>query len=173
MTVGEAIKTAIAYEKKVRDVYLEACLSSQNPHGTRTMKMMAAEEQGHIDYLEHKLTEFKKTGTVTVQELDTIVPSPEIIQKEVEKLHDRVTAEDRNVVDQDSELRMLEKALEVEEETSNYYQTLVNSLTDEAQEMFAKFLEIEKGHLAIVKAEINSVSGDGFWFDFQEFNLEA
>ena len=35
------------------------------------------------------------------------------------------------------------------------------------------FLGIEQGHQAIVQAEIDALSGLGFWFDFQEFNLEA
>ena len=42
----------------------------------------------------------------------------------------------------------------------------------DAQKMFARFVEIEEGHQAIVKAEIDAVSGSGFWFDFNEFSLE-
>ena len=38
---------------------------------------------------------------------------------------------------------------------------------------FGRFLEIEQGHQAIVRAEIDALTGMGFWFDFQEFDLEA
>jgi hypothetical protein len=41
------------------------------------------------------------------------------------------------------------------------------------KELFSRFLEIEKGHQAIVEAEMNSVSGLGVWFDMEEFDLEA
>jgi peptide deformylase len=39
--------------------------------------------------------------------------------------------------------------------------------------MFARFLEIEEGHARIVQAEIDTLTGMGFWFDVQEFRLEA
>jgi hypothetical protein len=39
--------------------------------------------------------------------------------------------------------------------------------------LFQRFVEIEQGHLAIVQAEIDSVSGLGFWFDMREFDLET
>ena len=38
--------------------------------------------------------------------------------------------------------------------------------------MFARFLEIEDGHVAIVQAELDFISDNGFWFDFQEFDME-
>ena len=49
----------------------------------------------------------------------------------------------------------------------------MRELPAEAQALFQRFVEIEQGHQAIVRAEIDSVSGLGFWFDMQEFNLEA
>jgi hypothetical protein len=33
-------------------------------------------------------------------------------------------------------------------------------------------LEIEEGHVAIVQADIDAVSGIGFWFDVKEFDLD-
>jgi hypothetical protein len=41
-----------------------------------------------------------------------------------------------------------------------------------AKEMFQRFLEIEDGHVAMVQAEIDYLSDNGFWFDFTEFNME-
>ena len=41
------------------------------------------------------------------------------------------------------------------------------------KKLFARFLEIEAGHQAIVEAEISSVKGLGVWFDMDEFRLEA
>jgi hypothetical protein len=39
--------------------------------------------------------------------------------------------------------------------------------------MFQRFPEIEDGHNAIVQAELDSVQGLGYWFDVEEFKLEA
>ena len=38
--------------------------------------------------------------------------------------------------------------------------------------LFERFVAIEEGHQAIVQAEIDCVSGSGFWFDTSEINLE-
>ena len=57
-------------------------------------------------------------------------------------------------------------------ETSGFYKKMVQQLGDEGREFFARFVEIEEGHLAIVEAELNAVQGSGFYFDMPEFDLE-
>jgi rubrerythrin len=101
------------------------------------------------------------------------VAGPEQVRREVEKLKDRINQDVGLVANPESDLRMLERALDVEKETSGFYQRMVEELAPEHREMFRYFLEIEKGHLAIVEAEIDSVSGMGFWFGVPEFNLEV
>ena len=49
---------------------------------------------------------------------------------------------------------------------------MVQTLDDQGRALFARFVEIEGGHLAIVQAEIDCVSGSSFWFDTAEFSLE-
>jgi rubrerythrin len=68
---------------------------------------------------------------------------------------------------------MLQKALLAEIETANFYQRMVKELPADHQPLFKRFLEIEEGHQLIVQTEIDQLSGFGFWFDFQEFDLEA
>jgi hypothetical protein len=48
----------------------------------------------------------------------------------------------------------------------------VRTLDSEGQQLFERFVEIEEGHKAIVQAEIDCLSGSGFWFDTPEFSLE-
>jgi hypothetical protein len=50
---------------------------------------------------------------------------------------------------------------------------MVTELDAAGRELFSHFLEIEQGHQAIVQAEIDALTGLGFWFDFAEFKLEA
>lgn len=167
MTIEEAIKTAIEYEVKVKDVYAEAINVAGNDVGQRVFSVLAREEQGHVDYLNFKLEELKKTGTVNSDDLETLIPSPAKIDEAVKKLENKMAADDRG-----AELEMLRKALEVEIETSNYYQKMVETMGPEGQKFFKRFLEIEEGHQAIIRAEIDSLNGSGFWFDIPEFDLE-
>ena len=67
---------------------------------------------------------------------------------------------------------MLSKALDVEVETSSFYRRLVAELSGEGQKMFARFLEIEDSHIAIVQAQLDYVAQSGYWFDFKEFDME-
>lgn len=60
----------------------------------------------------------------------------------------------------------------METETSDFYRRMVSELPAEARGLFSRFLEIEEGHLAIVQAQIDHVSGTGYWFDVREFDLE-
>ena len=173
MTLEEAIRTAIEYEVKVRDVYRDAVDSISDESGRRVVQQLAVEEQDHVDYLTTRLKEWKKDGTVNVEAIPRTVAGPEQIKREVARLKEQMDKPAGRVADPESDLRMLEKALEVEKETSEFYHKMVQELAPEERVMFQHFLEIEKGHLAIVEAEIDSVSGMGFWFGVPEFNLEA
>jgi len=170
MTLEEAIQTAIDYEIRVRDTYFEAMNSATDETGRKVFKTLGNEEQGHVVYLTERLEEWRETGTISVVELETVVPSVDLIEEGVAKLQERLGKTDRVLT---AELEMPRKALDVEIETGNFYRRMVDELDAEGQQLFERFLEIEDGHKAIVQAEIDMVSGTGFWFDFAEFNLEG
>ena len=71
------------------------------------------------------------------------------------------------------ELEMLKKALALEIEATNFFKQMVAELKDEERKLFGRFVEIEAGHEAIVQAEIDALTGLGFWFDYTEFRLEG
>jgi rubrerythrin len=168
MNVEEALKTAIEYENKVTAVYQDACDKIQDPVGKRVFKVLAKEEEGHVAYLKSRLDEWQKDGKITLGGLVTAIPSKEAIEKAAGDL-DTGVSRDASA----TELEMLNRALEIEQRTSAYYEKLVNEVPGKEKELFSRFLEIERGHQAIVEAEINSVTGLGVWFDMEEFDLEA
>jgi rubrerythrin len=168
MDVEQAIKTAIEYENKVRDVYKEAINKAGDDIGRRVFKALADEEQHHVDYLNSRLEIWQKQGRLDYGKLDTTVPAKSVIASGLEKLRGHMKEANRG-----AELQMLNRALDVEMETSNFYKKMVAELKAEPQKMFARFLEIEEGHQAIVKAEIDALTGMGVWFDFVEFDLES
>ena len=168
VTVEEAIKTSIEYEVRVRDVYVEAVNGARNDEGRRLFQLMADEEQRHVDYLEVKLDQWGSDGTVTADGLTTAVPSGAEIEEGVDKLREKVGGKPGTV-----ELQFLGKALNVERETSEFYQRMVEELPSEAKGLFTRFLEIEEGHLALVQAQIDLATGSGYWFDVREFTLEG
>tara|TARA_B100002003_G_scaffold248575_1_gene282700 strand:- start:788 stop:1348 length:561 start_codon:yes stop_codon:yes gene_type:complete len=167
MTLGEAIKVAIEYETTIRDLYKEAVTVVDDPLGKKALQMLEKDEQNHLDYLTDRLQRWQKTGKLVLEKLETMIPSSEIITREAEKLAKKMPKEDRG-----DEKQLLSKALKVEIETSRFYQKMVGEMPGEGRQMFARFLEIEAGHIATVRAELDYLSHTGYWFDFQEFDLE-
>lgn len=168
ITIEEAIKTAIKFETKVRDVYASAVEESKDQTGKNVFSILAKEEQGHIDYLNHRLEELKKDGVIKLADVDTILPSKSTIDKQVRELKKTLEPQKK-----DYELKLLQKAVDVEQQTSTFYKNMTEEMSGDAQKMFAQFFEIEDGHLALVQAELDAVSGLGFFFGFEEFNMES
>ncbi|MCF8130778.1 MAG: rubrerythrin [Deltaproteobacteria bacterium] len=167
MTIEEAMKTAIEYEIRIRDIYLEAVAAVDGIAGKRIFETLAKEEQHHVDYLEHKLVQFQKTGTIEQEKLESAIPDRKSIDREADKVKS-LAADDSLGIKQS----MLSKALKVEIETSEFYQKMVNELPAKAQPLFERFLEIENSHIRVVQFELDYVSKTGYWFDFKEFDME-
>ncbi len=167
MNTEKAIKTAIEYEERIRDFYKEGIGKAKDQTGQKILEVLAQEEQDHVDYLYSKLSEWEKNGKISADKVKTVIPTKKAINDSVKKLQKKITDQDYA-----EELKILEKALQMEIETSNFYKKMVKETDAETQEIFERFIEIEVGHEAIVQAEINAITGLGFWFDFQEFDLE-
>lgn len=62
----------------------------------------------------------------------------------------------------------------MERETSEFYKRVVKELkSPEERALFEPFIEIEEGHLALVQAELDQLTGLGYYLDYQEFDLES
>ncbi len=173
MNLDEAIKTAIEYETKVRDVYFESMDQAKDPVGKRVLQVLVNEEQGHLDYLQNRLEEWESTGEITVEILESVIPSKRMIEDKVTTLKKKLETTPSDKKFSEIELQILKKALKVEEETSEFYKRMVQELPEHGQELFLRFVEIEEGHKVIVQAEIDSVTMLGYWFDMPEFDLSS
>ena len=167
MTLEEAIKTAIDYETRIRDIYREAAEKISDPRGKKILQFLGDDEQHHIEYLLDRLELWGKTGKLSDKKLESSIPSIETIQKGAEKVKSHVSQENRR-----GEIEILSRALKAEVETSNFYERMVNELSDEGQRMFARFLEIEENHIDAVQFELDYITKTGYWFDFKEFDME-
>ncbi len=168
MMLQEALHTAIAYEIKVRGLYLDAVDKVAGEVGRSVVKRMAVEEQRHVEYLLDLLNELEETGALPDLKIPNTVPDPKELAKHIQSLKDRLIGQALTDAERQSDLAILERIHQVERETSDFYQRMVNELTVEGKKIFSEFLEIEKAHLAFVNSEINYLYGAGQWFDFPE-----
>jgi len=170
MNLEQAITTALEYEGRVHRTYSEAIENAEHDVARRVFTTLCDEEMEHIKYLRERLDEWRSTGTVTVAKLDTVLVPKSAIEAAASRLREKLEPGGREV--RGSEFESLKKALDVERETSTFYKKMVATLSDDGRRMFERFVEIEEGHVAIVQAEMDLVSGTGYWFDTAEFNLE-
>jgi len=168
MTIGEAIRVALQYEGRIVAIYREGMDQSQDPVGKTTFKTLNEEEMGHVRYLKEKLDELEKTGHVVPTKISSVIPPADKIDAAKRAFQGKASSPAAT-----TEIDLLMRALRLEAETSSFYQTMANELPPEEAALFERFVEIEKGHQAIVQAEIDFVSKMGFWFDVPEFRLEA
>lgn len=174
MTLEEAIKTAIEYETRVVQTYQDGSLQLNDPVAKKIFGTLAKEEEGHVQFLQHQLDAWKQSGHLDISRLESTVPQKEAILANIQNLKSHVHKTPNEAVAQKRiEMDLLHRALTVELETSAFYKKVAGELNDEGHDLFARFVEIEDGHVAIVQAEMDAVSGLGFWFDMKEFNLES
>ena len=167
MKIEEAIQTAIEYETKIHDLYKTAVKQASDPTEKRIFEALRKDEQRHVDYLKGRLDNWLKTNEFSIERLESAIPSKDIINRELSKVTNKLEGEHRK-----DEKQILSKALNAEIETSGFYRRMVAEMDGKARDMFARFLEIEDGHIAIVQAELDYVSHTGYWFDFKEFDME-
>lgn len=173
MNLENALRTAIEYEIRIRDLYRDAAGKVADETGRKVAVQMAAEEQEHIDYLVKMMNEWKETGILPDRKIPRTVPDPEQMVEHIRSLKDRMEGKTLTVAERDSDISVLNRAAEVERETSGFYQKMVDELPVGSRELFRHFLDIEKGHLALVESEIDFLYGAGYWFEFPEFSLET
>jgi rubrerythrin len=167
--LDEAITTAIEFEKNVLKLYQHAEDHAVDPVGRKVFSTLAAEEAGHVAYLQSRLGEWQTIGRITLAELRTVVPN----KARIAEGRTEMPKPARGRTASSAEAANLQQALVAERETSAFYRRMVSELTEDSQKLFARFLEIEEGHVALVEAELDSVNGAGFWFGMREFDLEA
>ena len=167
MTVEEAIKTAIEYETRIRDIYREAADAVNDPEGKRIFELLGQDEQSHVDYLHYQLEQLHKTGSIVQERLDSVIPSTEAIDRQAAKIESMLGKDFRGIRQQ-----MLSKALETEIETSGFYQKVVDDLPAEGRAVFQRFIEIENNHIRAVQFQLDYIGKTGYWFDFKEFDME-
>jgi len=168
MELEDAIRTALQYEGRVIAVYLDAMRRSMDPIGKKVFQTLHQEEAGHARYLKERLDELAKAGQIKQAKLATALPTPAEIGAALKNQRGKTVPPAP-----EEGLNLLRQALALESETCEFYQKLAKELPPEDRALFERFVEIEEGHRAIVQAEIDSITGSGFWFDIPEFRLEA
>ena len=159
--------TALQFEKKIRDLYRSAESIVDDERGKKIFSSLADEEQSHIDFLEDSLKTLEKKGIINPDRLSTAVPDVVSLGDKIESMKSSIP--ERMLGDVKS---VLNSALKMEIETTEYYMDAFNRTEGDVQKVMAKFVEIEQRHTDVVRIELDHAARNGFWFDFMEISME-
>ncbi|WP_457577073.1 rubrerythrin [Desulfomarina sp.] len=168
MDSREIFLEAIHYEKKVRDLYFSAVEKVDDKRGKTLFQALGADEQSHIDFLEYSLDILQSEGVIDVSKLNTPIPAREKIEKQMQAMSAEIPEKMLGDVK-----RLLDAALKLEIETSNYYKKASEKAEGRIKEVLEKFLEIENRHIDIVQIELDHAQKSGHWFNFMEISMEV
>ncbi|MCG7847870.1 MAG: ferritin family protein [ANME-2 cluster archaeon] len=147
-TIDDAINTALTIETQGRNFYLEKSETSTSISAKDLFLYLAAEEDGHIDYLK----EFLKYGrTLSIHENNP----PDFSQSFASEYSSENPAE----------MDVLLGALRFEQKNEKFYQKLAAQVDDPEQKAFFEKMSVfEHGHMELI---------DGFIEDASQFRMQT
>jgi rubrerythrin len=164
----EALQIALDTEKKGYRFYKIAASSTSDPEGRHVFEQLAKDEIEHMGVfatLYRSLT--NDEPWMTYEEAVTKfgeTPPDQIIFPEIS---------DDEVQEEFNDLDALREALQFEEKAVSFYSGQAAGCDDErARSFYESLIEIEKGHVKIVQAELDSLMNTGIWLGYQEISLE-
>jgi len=162
------VHRAIDRERDAINVYLGLAKIVTDAKAKNVLIHLASDEVGHMTKLEkHLISVLRGKDWVIeradlVEEMSVQVSQPSVLEKiDAKKLAQADT------------IRILRIAIDREVEANRFYAEMAErSKKDSAKEMFLALAKEEDLHAKILRAEVDSIGQNGFWFDMQEFTME-
>ena len=164
----ESLNTAFNAEIKGRDFYRAASELIDDERGKNIFKHLAEEELEHIKVIS-RIAESVKAGTRWLsyeKALESSSVDEESIFLEKNELVERLR-------ENPTDINAITIAMENEERAVDFYFNLLKEASvPEEKVVLSRLLEMEKGHLKLLRWERESLVNTGFWCDMIEFSVE-
>ena len=147
--------------------YKAAAAMVQDKKGKNVFDHLASEELDHIKVLK-AITDSLMSGAgwLSYEDAKKKAQTPAPIFPKENKLIDRLKVNQ-------TDLNAVNIGLESEERAVEYYSGLLKIARQPAEKtILTKILEMEKGHLKILRWESEALVRTGFWGDTMEFSVE-
>jgi rubrerythrin len=168
--VLKAIETAIQIEKDGLAFYSEAAKQTDDPNGKKMFQSLARDEAAHLKLFEDARQALLERGNwLSPEEVAAISPK-RLDRPPIFPTGDKIKAAEIP----ERELVALQRGLQAEKDSIAFYSQERDKADDpDAKAMYAYLIEQEEGHRTILQGEYDYLNRTGFWFDIQEFDLEA
>jgi rubrerythrin len=163
------VHKAIDREKDAISLYLKLAKAVKDPKAKNVLINLASDEVGHLDKLERHLTSILSGKEGLLPNASEVRDAMAAQLTESSKFVFPSAAE----LAKADEIRVLEIAVEREIVANRMYLEMAASAQSAvAKEMFLALAKEEETHAKILRAEVDSIGRNGFWFDMQEFTME-
>ncbi len=160
---------AIDREKEAVTTYLQLAKVSKDANAKNVLINLALDEVGHMNTLEEHLSSVLKGKRWLLPRAEDEVEAAAAVLTPSSKL-EKI---DPGELARADEVRILEIAIDKEIRANKGYLDLAKEATSpKTREMFLSLAKQEELHARILKAEVDSIGQNGFWFDMQEFTME-
>ena len=166
--IVKVIHMAIDKEKEAITMYLHLAKVIKDVKAKNVLINLASDEVGHMNKLEAHLSSYLqgKSWVIPRAEAGEVVAAVSTKSAKLEKI-------DYGKLARADEVQILEIAIDKEIAANKSYLALAKGAqSEEAKEMFLALAKEEDMHARILKAEVDSIGQNGFWFDMQEFTME-
>ncbi len=164
------LRNAIEMELEGQRLFEEASERMKHPHAKEVFLNLVKQEMSHVQIIGHELHRIE--SGLGWSSLETA--------KSGQEGYPRISVFDRKGIHVTGlnpdigELEVINLGIEVEKKSIDYYRDAGSKVDDQkAREIFNWLVNEEAGHLLILKAEYDSRSGSGFYYDDREFSLEV
>lgn len=166
----KAIETAIQIEKDGLAFYTEAARQTSDPNGKKMFQSLARDEAAHLKLFETVRESLPKDGHWLSPEQVAAISPGEFNHPPIFPTGEEI----RSAKTPERELAVLQRGLQAEKDSIAFYSQQRDKADDpDAKAMYAYLIEQEEGHRTILQGEYDYLTRTGFWFDVQEFDLEA
>jgi rubrerythrin len=163
------VHKAIDREKDAISLYLKLAKAVKDPKAKNVLISLATDEVGHMDKLERHLTSILSGKKGLLPKASEVLDAMAARLTESSKFVFPSAAE----LARADEVRILELAVEREIVANRTYLDMASAAgSGAAKEMFLALAKEEETHAKILRAEVDSIGRNGFWFDMQEFTME-
>jgi rubrerythrin len=163
------VHKAIDREKDAISLYLKLAKAVKDPKAKNVLINLASDEVGHLDKLERHLTSVLSGKEGLLPKASEVRDAMATQLTESSKFVFPSAAE----LAKADEIRILELAVEREIVANrSYLEMAASAQSATAKEMFLALAKEEETHAKILRAEVDSIGQNGFWFDMQEFTME-
>ena len=159
---------AIEHEKDAISTYLHFAKLTPDVKAKNVLINLATDEVGHMTKLENHLAELL-AGKAGLPGMTVPAEAMAAVMTKSAKLEEF----SKTSLEKADEIRILELAIDKEIKANQGYLDMAEKThTPEGKAMFLSLAKEEELHAKILRAEVDAIGQDGFWFDMQEFTME-